>query len=533
MEERPRKGHGAGQVDDPRGRGDDGANRARDLLASVVEHSPDAIVTTDVQGRITYVSPGAGEMFGYPPDEVLGRPVAKSYRGGLDEARAVMRRLRRQGRLRDYETAVRAADGRWVDVSASLALLRDPRGVVIGTLGILHDVTERKRLEAELRQAQKMEAIGRLAGGIAHDFNNLLTIIQGRSHLLLRRVEADDPRRRHLDLIRQTAEQAATLTQQLLAFSRKQSPEPRVLDLSAVAAGMAPMLRRLIGETIELAVAPRTPLGRVKADPGQLEQVILNLAINARDAMPRGGRLTIETEDVELDAAYTARHVGVRPGAYVMLAVTDTGIGMDAATQARLFEPFFTTKPAGQGTGLGLATVYTIVKQSGGGIWVYSEVGRGTTFKVYLPRVDAVASRAEPARLAEPPPRGSETVLLVEDEAGLRDLAREVLEGHGYRVLTGRHGGDALLVAEQQAEPIHLLVTDMVMPQLNGRELAGRLLATRPGLRVLYMSGYADAAITRLAALDGPFVQKPFPPDTLLRKVREALDAPQPAGSLT
>jgi two-component system cell cycle sensor histidine kinase/response regulator CckA len=504
------------------------ATRVRDFLASITEHSPDAIVATDAAGRLTYAGRGAEEMLGWPAGDLLGRPVADFYRSGWEEARGVMRELETRGRLRHYETSLRAKSGRWIDVSASFAVLRDKEGAIVGTLGIVSDVTEQRRLEEQLRQSQKMDAVGRLAGGIAHDFNNLLTVITGRSELLLARLGPGDPLRRHADLIEQTATRAAGLTRQLLTFSRKQAVEFQVLDLNAVLDGMEKILRRLIGEHIDLATVTRAGLGRVRADSGQIEQVILNLAINARDAMPRGGRLTLETDNVELDEAYARRHVGVRPGPYVMLAVSDTGIGMDAETQARLFEPFFTTKPAGKGTGLGLATVYGIVKQSGGSVWVYSEVGRGTTFKVYVPRVDEAPASVSAARGPAPAPRGSETVLLVEDAAGLRDMAREILELSGYAVLIARHGSEALLVAQQHAGPIHLLVTDVVMPRMSGRDLAERLVASRPEIRVLFMSGYADGAIAHqdVLAPGAAFVQKPFTPDVLARKVRATLDLP-------
>jgi len=388
---------------------------------------------------------------------------------------------------------------------------------------------ELARTQQQLLQVQKMEAIGRLAGGVAHDFNNLLTVLGGRSRLLLDRLRRDDPLRRDIELIQETADRAATLTQQLLAFSRKQVLAPKVLDLNAVVVNMDTMLRRLIGEDIDLVTVPGPALGRVKADPGQIEQVIMNLAINARDAMPRGGQLTIETANVELDEAYARRHVAVRPGPHVMLAVSDTGPGMDAETQARVFEPFFTTKEPGKGTGLGLATVYGIVKQSGGNIWVYSEPGRGTTFKIYLPRVEEAAEPVEPAKALAGPPRGLETVLVVEDDEALRELAREILQSHGYTVLEARHGGEALPIGERHAGPIHLLVTDVVMPWMSGRELARRLMPAHPEMKVLYVSGYTENAVVHNGVLDPDtaFLQKPFTPDALARKVREVLDAPR------
>ena len=376
--------------------------------------------------------------------------------------------------------------------------------------------------EEQLRQSQKMDAIGRLAGGVAHDFNNMLSVITGRSELLLRNTALAPPLRRDIDLIHRTADRAASLTRQLLAFSRKQVLQPKVLDLNTVVANMGRMLRRVIGEDIDLVIVARPGLARVNADPGQLEQVILNLAVNARDAMPGGGRLTIETAQTDLDAEYARRHTGVNPGRHVMLAVTDTGVGMEPAVRERIFEPFFTTKEVGKGTGLGLSTVYGIVQQSGGAIWVYSEPGQGTTFKIYLPSVD---EPAEADQAPEEPPRGgSETVLLCEDEPDLRELTREVLEEFGYRVLEAADGRHALEVSAGHTGPIHLLLTDVVMPRMNGSDLAAQLTRERP-LRVLYMSGYTETSVVRRGDVPGAaFLQKPFSPTALARTVREVLD---------
>ncbi len=383
---------------------------------------------------------------------------------------------------------------------------------------------EREKAE-QLRQSQKMEAVGQLAGGIAHDFNNLLTAITGYSELSLRRLQAEDPLHRNIKEIKKAGERAASLTRQLLAFSRKQVLQPKVLALNSIISDVEKMLRRLIGEDIELRTVLEPQLGSVKADPGQIEQVLLNLAVNARDAMPQGGKLTIETANVYLDGEYAAQHIAVKPGHYVMLAVSDTGCGMDEKTQARIFEPFFTTKEAGKGTGLGLSTVYGIVKQSGGNIWVYSEVGRGTTFKVYLPRVDEGAQ--EHMRSAEPEDavQGTGVILLAEDEHMVRKLAREVLEMCGYKVLEAANGGAALLICERHQESIDLLITDVIMPEMGGRELATRLSQLRPEMKVLYMSGYTDNAIVHQGVLDegANFIQKPFSPQTLASKVREVL----------
>ena len=385
---------------------------------------------------------------------------------------------------------------------------------------------ELSQTQEQLTQARKMEAVGRLAGGIAHDFNNLLTVLIGRSQLLLRRLGAEDPVRADIELMEHTADRAADLTRQLLAFSRKQVLQPSVLDLNVVVANLAEMLRRLIGEDIALVTALDPALGHVKADPGQIEQIVMNLAANARDAMSKGGRLTLETANAELDAAYARRHVEVRPGPYVMLAVSDTGLGMSPETLTHIFEPFFTTKGPGQGTGLGLATVYGIVKQSDGHIWVYSEPGRGTTFKIYLPRVEeAVDPSVARWRLPEPA-RGHETILLVEDELAVRDLARDVLRAYGYTVLEAQDGREALLISERYFGPIHLMLTDVVMPEMSGRELASQLAPLRPTMPVIYMSGYTDAAVVHHGVLDPgtTFLQKPFTPDALARKLRQVLD---------
>ncbi len=505
------------------------AREARDFLRSITENSADAIVTTDTHGRITYFSRGAEEIFGHRAGDILGRRVAEYNHGGLDEARGIMRRLETEGRIQNYETRFRAADGRWVDVSSSMSLLRDVAGTVVGTLGVMKDMTGRKALEAQLRHSQKMEAVGRLAGGIAHDFNNLLTVILGRSHLVLDTIAATHPLYRDIDLIQATAVRASSLVEQLLAFSRKQIREPQLLDLNEVVAGVGKLLERLLGEHIEFVMARTASVALVKADPAQLEQVIVNLAVNARDAMPRGGRLTIETADVELDEAFARRHVGAKPGLYVMFAVSDTGVGMDEATQAHIFEPFFTTKEAAAGTGLGLATVYGIVKQSAGYIMVESAPGRGTTFRVYLPRSEGVRERPEPTPVPAGPLTGWETVLVVEDDPAIRELAREILQMHSYGVLEARHGADAIWICDSYAEPIHLLITDVVMPHMSGRELADRLTVRRPEMRVLYVTGYTADAIEQRRLLEpgSPLLHKPFAPAGLARKVREVLDAPR------
>jgi signal transduction histidine kinase/ActR/RegA family two-component response regulator len=380
--------------------------------------------------------------------------------------------------------------------------------------------------QGQLEQVQKMDAIGRLAGGVAHDFNNLLTVILGRADILLRQMKPEDSMHRGIELIQRTAGRAADLTRQLLAFGRKQVLEPVVLDLSAVTMDMKDMLGRLIGEDIALLTTPTPELGRVKADRGQIEQVIMNLAVNARDAMPQGGRLILETANVELDDEYVRRHIGARPGPHVMLAVSDTGTGIPREIQPHIFEPFFTTKEQGKGTGLGLATVYGIVKQSGGYVEVDSEPDQGTTFRIYLPRLDAAATAVDRSPRPTAAAGGSETILLVEDEEGVRELARDILRASGYTVLEARSGHEALLLCERHQGPLDLLLTDVVMPRMSGRELAERLGPIRPDLSVLYMSGYTDDAVIRHGVLGAgtAFLQKPFAPAALVQRVRESLD---------
>ncbi len=391
---------------------------------------------------------------------------------------------------------------------------------------VINDVTERKRLEEQFRQAQKMEAVGRLAAGVAHDFNNLLTAILGTTDLMLEDMQADDADREGLLDIRSASERAAVLTRQLLTFSRQQVVSPQVLRLNELVLELEKLLRRLLGEDVAIRVGVAPDCGAVKADPGQLEQVIVNLAVNARDAMPNGGRLTIETKNVDLDAEYPTDRVTIPAGRYVMLAVTDTGTGMDAQTKARIFEPFFTTKPVGKGTGLGLATVYGAVKQSGGYIWLYSEVGQGTSFKIYLPRIDAAEPQAAAAEAAVPLD-GSETVLVAEDEDAVRQIIEKALQARGYTVMVARGGTEALAIAGRHAGQIDLLVTDVVMPDMNGRALSERLTHVRPTIKTLYLSGYTDDAILHHGVLEEgvAFLQKPFSLGALARKVREVIEA--------
>ena len=471
------------------------------------------------------------------------------YRLGKEDGLALLRAIRARGVTcpvmiltgwGDEEIAVEAMKAGAMEYLAKSKLSSDVLRTVIHHAVEWHEQEERRQQaeealrvsEEQLRQSQKLEAVGQLAGGIAHDFNNLLTVIRGYSDLMLVSLDRADPQRVHLEAIKDAADRAASLTRQLLAFSRKQVLQPKVLDLNALVTNVNQMLQRMIGEDIDLAIVLRSDLGHVKADPGQLEQVIMNLVVNARDAMPQGGQLTIETANVELDEAYARRHAAVQPGPYVMLTVSDTGHGMDAKTQARIFEPFFTTKGPGQGTGLGLSTVYGIVKQSGGSVWVYSEPGHGTTFRIYLQRVqEQVEAPQAPSPGASP--HETETVLLAEDDKTVRTLVRMVLQEHGYTVLAAPHGVEALRISEAHQGVIHLLVTDVVMPGMNGRELAQRLALARPDMKVLYVSGYTDDVIIRHGVLEAgiAFLQKPFTPDVLARKVRDVLDAGKQEGT--
>lgn len=387
---------------------------------------------------------------------------------------------------------------------------------------------EHRHLEQQLRQAQKMEAVGRLAGGIAHDFNNLLTVINGYGQLISDCLPPKHSLRANAEEILRAGERAATLTRQLLAFSRKQIMAPAVLNLNHIVAELEKMLRRLIGEDIELVTSLDADLGNVRADPGQIEQVIMNLVVNARDAMAHGGKLTIETANVLLDESYVREHAGANIGPHVMIGVSDTGIGMDQETQTHLFEPFFTTKEQGRGTGLGLSTVYGIIKQSGGSIWVYSEIGQGAAFKIYLPRVDVPADSSKPTRRRDKLPKGTETILLIEDAEGVRKLMQQILTQNGYAILAAEDGDQAFQLLGQHAGPIHLLLTDIVLPRMGGPEIALRMRALRPGIRVLFTSGYTDQGVVENGVLESgiAFLQKPFAADGLCRKVREVLEAP-------
>jgi len=507
------------------------ASEAR--LRAIFDSTAIGIAQVDLTGRILEANPPFAMHLGYVPEELIGRLVTdithpEDVALGLDHFKDLV-----DGKTAAYQIEKRYVrkDGSVMRGRLTASAVRDQDARTRFVIGMVEDVTERERLEAQLRQAQKMEAIGQLAGGVAHDFNNLLGIITGYSELLEKDLGPDHQGLGRLQQIRRAADRAAGLTRQLLAFSRKQILQPRILDLGEVVSDVEKMLRRLIGEDVQVVTAFGPGLGRVQADPGQIEQVLVNLAVNARDAMPGGGKLIIETANADLDEAYARTHDGVAPGRYVLLSVSDTGHGMDAETLSHMFEPFFTTKLEGKGTGLGLATVYGIVRQSGGHVNVYSEPGRGTTFRIYLPRTaHRQPDLAAPGPIS--PPRGSETVMLVEDAEVLRLLMKEVLDMSGYRVLEIARPEEAAGVAEAHEGEIHLLVTDVVMPNLSGRDTAERVRARRPSIKVLYVSGYTDDVITHHGVLEATthLLQKPFTTLAFLRRVREVLDqadAPQ------
>ncbi len=504
-------------------------------LSNLMETIPDIIWVVDLGGALLLWNRKLGAVLGLAELELRGRLLSELFspadRQAVDQA---LREGAERGHC-GFEAHLLAADGTLVPYHWTGARLRDEEGHVTGLTGVGRDITERKQAEEALRQheeqvrqLQKMEAIGQLAGGIAHDFNNLLMVIKGRAELLLRRVPDGDSTGSALAAIEQAADRGTALIRQLLVFSRTQVLQRKVLDLNGVVSDMAGMLRRLITEAIELEIRLGEGVSRVRADLVQLEQIIMNLGLNAQDAMPRGGRLTIATANVDVDTGFAPRHEGVNLGPYVMLEVRDTGVGMDKTIQSKIFEPFFTTKLPGKGTGLGLATVYGIIKQHDGWISVDSEPGHGATFRVYLPRFDGPAEAKEEGGAPSEPRRGTETVLVVEDEEAVRNVACEILRGAGYRVLEARHGKEALQIAGQHPGPIDLLVTDVVMPEMNGVELAAHLRAVRPSVRALYVSGYlADASVREHLLQEGAqFLQKPFAPGDLTREVGEVLGSP-------
>ena len=503
----------------------DSEERYRELF----ENADDMIFTMDLHGNLTSINRTGEDISGYTRAEALAMNIVQvlppEHCGAVEKVLEDIAAGKEVPRI--FELEFLTKNGNRVAVEIGVRP-RYERGKPVEVEGIGRDVSQRKGLEAQLRQAQKMEAVGRLSGGIAHDFNNLMTVVLGYTHILAKKLGPDSPNCAELEAIKSAGERAAALTRQLLAFSRKQVLKPEVLDLDIVMEDLQKMLRPLIGEDIELSLIPEPDLGRLRADKGQIEQIVMNLAVNSRDAMPKGGRLTIRTANVDLDKSYTRLHVGSQPGAYVMLDVTDTGCGMDEATLGQIFEPFFTTKEQGKGTGLGMSTVYGIVKQSGGYIWVDSKLGLGTSCKIFFPRVEQAVMTPKVREVLAGPAGGKETILLVEDEGSVAILARRVLEREGYRVLEAREGQEALRISGRYVGPIHMILTDVVMPVMSGREVAHRLLSERPEVKVLYMSGYTDDEVLQHGILDCDigFLQKPFTDDTLARKVREVLDTP-------
>jgi PAS domain S-box-containing protein len=511
-----------------RKRAEEALRQANETLRAVIETSPLAIYALDVEGQVKSWNSAAERIFEYTEEEVLNRllPIVDP-----EDQEQFLKRLSEavEGNLLvGHEERRYKRSGGPIEVSVWNAQLRDATGAVTGIVEAVADNSERKRLEEQFRQAQKMEAVGRLAGGVAHDFNNLLTVITGYCQMLIDRIPPSDPTAEDLHQVLKAADRATTLTKQLLAFSRRQIFQPKVIDLRALVAEMDPILQRLVGEKVKLITTADPNLGRVRVDPGHIEQVIVNLVVNARDAMPEGGPLTISMKNVQLEAFSPQPHINLQPGQYVLLEVTDTGVGIEEEIKTHLFEPFFTTKEKGRGTGLGLSTSYGIVKQNRGEISVCSEVGAGTTFSIYLPQVH---EEAEPAHVASARPsfRGAETVLLAEDEDGVRTVMTEMLRKQGYSVVSAPGGEEALEIGRNLQTKFDLLISDVIMPGMNGPDLAGKLRALRPGLRVLYVSGYTDSAISRDDEL-GPgttFLHKPFTTEQLAEKVRELLDQPE------
>jgi two-component system, cell cycle sensor histidine kinase and response regulator CckA len=497
----------------------------RRLFSSTLSSIVDGVIVTDHDGRITLLNPVAETLTGWPAGEARGKSVSDVLKLVRESSREpvenpLLRALRERLMVAMTEpTNLISRSGAEVPIEHSASPVRDDSGEVRGAVLVFRDITKRLQLEEQAAHAQKMDAVGRLAGGVAGDFNNVLTVITGYAELLRAETPPSNFARRFVDEIIYAGERAASLTRHLLAFSRGTSAQPRVLDLNTLITGMEPMLRRLLGQNIEFILLEGAGLGRVKADPAQMEQVIVNLATNARDAMPNGGKLVIETANAEIEEA-TAKNLGVKPGPYIMVAVSDTGVGMDNETRSRLFEPFFTTKTPGKGSGLGLATAYGIIKQGDGHVTVYSQPNCGTIFEIYLPRVKEPVTEPVRPRSA----RGSETILLVDDEEGVRKLVYAVLKSNGYDVVEANNGAAALAAYEKNGHKVDMVLTDVVMPQMNGFELGKHLTAKVPGLKILYMSGYRDNAA---GAGETPraFLHKPFTPDVLLSKVREVLDA--------
>lgn len=507
--------------------------RAR--LAAIVECSEDAIISKSLDGIIISWNQGAERLYGYTAEEIIGQPIFVLFTPDhYQEYLQIMEKVRKGEPVAAHETVRRRKDGTMINVSAAITPIEIRNGELVGASNVSHDITRVKQLEQQFRQSQKLEAIGRLAGGVAHDFNNQLTVIYGYTQLMLDTLPSGASQKDMLQEIKKAGERAASLTRQLLAFSRNQVLEPKVLDINAVVTESEKMLKRLVGEDIDLAAVLNPHLGRVETDPSQVEQVLMNLVINARDAMPQGGKLTIETANAVLDEAYCRLHRDVKSGNYVMLAVHDSGCGMDEHTKIHLFEPFFTTKEVGKGTGLGLAMVHGFVNQSGGHILVESELGLGSAIKVYLPEVQkALRSSGKLPPSIEKMPHGDETILLVEDDEPVRTFACHILQACGYTVLAAASGQEAVQLAKKHPKHVHILISDVVMPGISGREVAEQVKALKPAMKVLFLSGYTDDAVIRhgILASEVAFLQKPFTPSDLALKVRKVLDRQDTPGN--
>lgn len=499
---------------------------ANDMVSAVIQVAPSAIVVVDLTGLVTLWNETAARIFGVPEEQVLNRPLSLLAPQDGSKRHEILELIELGQSTQEVLLECRKADGSPMSLSVSAVPLPDADGRISGAVLAIENITQERRVEAQLLKAQRLESVGRLAGGIAHDFNNLLSVINGYADLVLTKLDKHDPFRESIKEIRSAGGRATTLTKQLLAFSRQQVLQPKAINLNSVVDDIGAMLRRLIGENIQLSTFLCPSLGSVMADPGQIQQVLMNLVLNARDAIPGGGEIVIETENVDLDEQYCASHDRVEPGPHVMLAVSDTGVGMDAETRNRAFEPFFTTKEAGHGTGLGLATVYGIVRQSKGWTWVYSEPGRGTTFKIYLPRLDRIIDTPEGATEDVRKRLGSgETILVVEDNHDVRRLVEGVLRNYSYRVLSATTGAEAILLCERQPDQVHLLLSDVAMQGMTGPELARRLRTLMPNMKVLFMSGYASSIVARhgVAVKESAFLEKPFTPVSLTAKIREVL----------
>jgi PAS domain S-box-containing protein len=499
----------------------------RGQLASIVDSSEDAIIGKDLTGIITAWNKGAERIYGYTREEIVGKNISiLAPPDRPDEIPQILEKIRHGESVEHFESMRVTKDGRRLNVSISVSPIRDANGRVTGASAIARDITAQKRAEEHLRQVQKMEAIGRLAGGIAHDFNNILGIINACAELLRSRIESGSAQEQYLANMRQAVDRGASLTRQLLAFSRKSTVQPQVLDLNQRLKEVSRMLKPLMGDDIEIVIAPRSESVVIEIDPGQLDQIVLNLAVNSRDAMPHGGRFILETATVQADNVFTQVHNPMSAGSYAMLAVSDNGCGIDQGTVSQIFEPFFTTKEVGKGTGLGLATVYGIVQQAGGHIWVYSEPGRGTTFKIYLPSAEhRLGAEAKPELPVTIPRADGKIVLLVEDDDLMRTLTRQLLEEHGYQILEAKDGQGALQVAASHPGRIHILLTDVVMRGVNGPELVARLNGSRPDMKTVYMSGYTGELIVRddIASQGIPLLEKPFTRGDLLEILNHAL----------